>query len=278
MKKFTFETYLESWDTAHYMQVASDLPNIVNPIVSLAFASFNFSSNGNLGGMPLTQSQITQLIDFIHQGKNGIAIISYGGATSPYYVTNSNKWPNTDEMAKCMVDSMKKYGFDGIDLDIEGDVGVSNYANNVISIVKKIRQLAPTIRLTVTIPAQGWNTPYEQIAKGVVDAVDCINFMEYDLWVDSSNTYQTQVDWDINYYQDNWGIPAEKIAVGIMPGLDDTKKNLSLADAKTITINAKSRSNAGVFVWDAQRDHAGQGGNISNAYTKNIMQVISADV
>ena len=274
INKLTFETYLESWDQS-YLNVLNALPNAVNPIVSLAFSSFYFSSGNQFGGMTLTAEQIKQLISIIHQ-KNGVAVISYGGATGPYYPTSSNYWPDAVKMAQSIVDSANQYGFDGIDLDIEGDVWTANFAIVLVNLFKEIRKNAPTLRLTCTIPAQGWSTPYVQIAQGVVDVVDSINFMEYDLWVDSGKTYPQQIDWDIEYYQNNWNIPANKIAVGLMPGVDDMKRTLKLADISSIVENACNRGNIGVFTWDANRDFKGLDGNVSYAYTNAIMSKIAS--
>jgi hypothetical protein len=90
--------------------------------------------------------------------------------------------------------------------------------------------------------------------------------MEYDLWVDPSNTYFQQIVWDLNYYINNWSVSPDKIVLGLMPGPDDIPRNLSLQDALNLTSIAVTNKLQGVMTWDANTDSFGIDGNSPYAY------------
>ena len=65
------------------------------------------------------------------------------------------------------------------------------------------------------------------------------------------------MQYDVNFYLTNWGVSPEKIILGLMPGLDDTGKNMSLQDALNLTSFAISKGLTGVMTWDANNDARG---------------------
>jgi hypothetical protein len=97
--------------------------------------------------------------------------------------------------------------------------------------------------------------------------------MEYDLWIDPSSTYYNQVQFDINYYITNWGVNPAKMILGLMPGLDDTGKNMSLQDALNLTSFAVSKGLTGMMTWDADNDAKGVDGNAQWAYSLGIIRI-----
>lgn len=92
--------------------------------------------------------------------------------------------------------------------------------------------------------------------------------MEYDIWInpDLPNGYVGQVEADILTYTSltttapapnwaqGWGIPANLIQLGIMPGYDDTKQLMTTSSAEDLTQYAALQGLPGVFVWDIDRD------------------------
>ena len=266
-----FTTYLNTWDK-NCLNTLNAIPVDSNTIVNLAFASFNFDEYGNIGGMTLTGEEIRGIIKTVRD-KGGKINIAFGGATSPYFISNSNLWSDPVAMTAAIVKIVNGYGFDGCDFDIEEAGQSVEFTNKAIKIIKGVKDTASYIYVSLTIPAQGWNTYWQGLAIQGQPFVDCINFMEYDLWIGSD--YVSQIKSDISdYYITNWKIQALKINLGLMPGLDDKSINLTLDMATNLSAWAKEQGLYGVMIWEANRDYAGVGGNSSNAYTNAIMKTI----
>ena len=81
----------------------------------------------------------------------------------------------------------------------------------------------------------------------------------------------------MNFYLTKWGVSPEKIILGLMPGLDDTGKNMSLQDALNLTSFAVSKELAGVMTWDADNDAIGVDGNAQLAYSLGIKRLSFAN-
>jgi hypothetical protein len=99
--------------------------------------------------------------------------------------------------------------------------------------------------------------------------------MEYDIWVDPSSTYAGQIQYDIEYYMTTWGVNPTKLILGLMPGRDDTSKDLTLQDALNLTAFAKNKGLQGVMTWDANNDGKGCDGNAPYAYSMGIQSMLS---
>lgn len=251
------------------------MPINSNTTIDIAFASYNFGSNNSLGGMNnLTQSDLQWIVNYVHS-KGGKVKISFGGATQPYWLSKSQDWPNVQKIAGEISSAINQYGFDGVDLDVEDNSAPdSNFANEVTQLLQQIKSLSPNVAISLTIPAQGWNTYWQALAQQAAPIVNTINFMEYDIWIAPGNTYAQQIQWDVNYYCQNWGIAPGKINLGLMPGMDDQQQDLSLQDATNLATWAKQTGLAGVMTWDLDRDYQGQDGNPSLAYTTAIENAI----
>ena len=81
---------------------------------------------------------------------NSLVIPSIGGEAY-----SKTQWPflATKESAEAFAQNVStwgtKYGFDGIDLDIEGNAGsASNGGENIVYFAQKLRQLAPNFIIT----------------------------------------------------------------------------------------------------------------------------------
>lgn len=283
---FTYETYLESWDS-QWSKALTGLPPIPTGasttydgvVLDVAFASYNFPG---LNGLQFgNASDVNTVIDYVHS-QNGKAKISYGGASyadpgvSFYFITQTPGWPNNiPDLATGVAQVVNSYGFDGVDFDIE-DANPSTaserqqLADQLFSFLQQVRAALPNKTISLTIPGQGWGTYWQLLAQDVAAAktVDYINFMEYDIWVNTpaAVTYANQIKADIitytssvneypgpNYSQ-GWGIPASMIQLGLMPGYDDIGNFLSVSDAQTLTQFAISNGLFGVMTWDLNRD------------------------
>jgi hypothetical protein len=116
---------------------------------------------------------------------------------------------------------------------------------------------------------------YQQsLLNMTIGNLDAWQPMEYDIWIDSANSYAQQIQWDINYYMKTWSVPTTKIVLGLMPGPDDMGHVLSLQDALNLTSFAKSLNLKGIMTWDADLDSQGLSGNASYAYTMGIQSML----
>lgn len=280
-----FETYLESWD-GNWQKKLDSMPINKNTVIDIAFASYNFGSDGTLGGLQggMTQADITNIINQVH-AKGGQVKISLGGANPAYYISHGNGWPNSNTMANGIISAINKYKFDGVDFDVEDSPPPSNLADVTSQVIQQVRQACPSTDLTLTMPGQGWSNPqWVNLAKECAPSVNRISFMEYPLWIDPNgqgagkpNSYVQQIEWDVNYYMQNWGIPKDKVQIGIMPGSDGTTSNdMTLNDAIQVAQFAKDNGMAGVMSWDMERDSAGVDGAASYAYSSAIESVLSS--
>lgn len=273
-----YETYIETWSSTT-MAAIDDLANKTSP-PSLSGVSINIASFGKnppqaeLTLQNLSQAELKALVDKVH-GYGGEIKVSFGGAaqTDPagygMWLSNFLKTPHdVSTLAKNLTSFIQQKGFDGIDFDIEDRGVAADFPDLASSLIKAIRQELPNTDITLTVPGQPWGQYWVPLIQKSVEDVNHINFMEYDIWIDTSGdgtggtlkTYAAQIQWDINYYISNLGIPANKIELGLMPGMDDIGNNLTLNDAVNLAKWAQSIGLAGVMTWDLNRDYAGLDG------------------
>ena len=280
----SFTVYLTSWGTD---KVAQDptviLQNMIsngvvgsNTRVILAFASFNFTSPDYIPGMNLTIDQIVGMANMAH-GVGAHFSLSIGGATYPYY--GSDWYGRTSDLANNINQVLSKCKFDGVDFDIEDYFGnvPADFATKAASLINTLRSLNPELYITLTTPAQAWASGcYQQnLLNLTIGNINGWQVMEYDLWVDPSSTYLSQIQWDINYYLNNWGVSPDKLILGLMPGPDDIPRNLSLQDALNLTSFAMALKLKGVMIWDANIDSLGVDGNAPYAYSMGIQSMLN---
>ena len=122
--------------------------------------------------------------------------------------------------------------------------------------INTLKNINPGLYITLTTPAQAWSGGcYQQnLINLTIGNLSAWQPMEYDLWIESGSTYYNQVQYDVNFYMTNWGVNPAKMVLGLMPGLDDTGKNMSLQDALNLTSFAMSKGLEGVMTWDADND------------------------
>jgi hypothetical protein len=280
-----YETYLESWDS-QWESVEEGLPpadgdttetSYNGVVLNISFACYSFPG---LNGLQFSDSDVATVRDFVdsHAGTNRI---SFGGASyappcAPnYFISQTTGWPgNYQELADGVLDVVSDYSFNGVDFDIEDSQPTAytpeEFANQLISFLKAVRAGLPSDKtLSITIPGQGWGTYWYYLATGAaaIDGlIDYINFMEYDIWVNTAIGYEKQIEADITTYtadpstspepnwSPGWGIPPGLIQLGLMPGCDDVGNYLSVDDAVTLTSYAYTKGLYGLMTWDLDRD------------------------
>lgn len=297
-----YETYLESWDGSYnnpptWQKVLEGFGNgasnsYVGVTLNIAFASYTCpaASSGSITATGLSfssLSNITTIVDYVHS-HGGKVKLAYGGASYAYpcapnyFISQTTGWPgNAQTLANGIISTIQTYGFDGVDFDIE-DPNLSNdptvqqtFANELITFLGYVRAGLPNSIISLTIPAQGWNTYWYYLATQAANTpclVNCINFMEYDIWVNGSLSqgYPEQIAADITTYTSatttspapnyspGWGIPIQMIQIGLMPGNDDISDNLTVNGASSLASLAQDSGAFGVMTWDLDRD-AGYG-------------------
>jgi GH18 family chitinase len=276
----SYSTYITSWDKNPYDQVQDMLNNNVikpNTRIILAFASFNFSSTTYIPGLNnLSIDDLIKLTNLVHTNNSKISL-SIGGATYPFY--NSDLYSKPGDLANNINIMLNKCNFDGVDFDIEDSSSnvPSNFASNTASLINTLRSLNSNLNITLTTPAQAWGaTNYQQsLLNMTIGNINAWQPMEYDLWIDPTLDYYSQIEFDIDYYINNWSVNSNKIILGLMPGKNDLDQDLTLVDALNLTTFAKNNELQGVMTWDANIDSKGVDGNAPYAYSLGIESILN---
>ena len=275
-----FEGYLESWNH-NSLQTIEHLNINSQTIVDIAFGNLTFTEEGStitkIGGLEMSLDDFRNFIGDIHS-KGGKVKLSLGGATYPLcqYVRTQADAVN---VAQCLAKVVSQFNLDGIDLDIEDTTNNPYYYPGfpqiAIFMIEEIRNLLPsTSIITLTVPGGAWFEPWQTIIPGAKNSVNFVTFMEYNIWIDPSRTFVQQIEWDIAYYQQLWGLTPQKMQLGLMPGKDDLHQNLTLNDAEVLTQFAKAQGLSGVMIWSFNRDYEGQDGQGSGAYGRAIQSIL----
>lgn len=280
----SYSTYITTWDTNKpYQQLQEMINKSVlksNTRIILSFASFNFSNTNYIPGINnMNIDDILKLTALVHSTNSKISL-SIGGATYPFY--GSDLYNKPGDLANNINILLNKCNFDGVDFDIEDSSSnvPSDFANNAASLINTLRSLNKNLNITLTTAAQGWaaNNYQQNLLNLTIGNINAWQPMEYDLWIDSSSDYYNQIMYDINYYLNNWKVNPNKIILGLMPGKDDSNKNLSLQFALDLTSFAKSKDLQGVMTWTANIDGKGCDGNAQYAYSLGIQSILKNNV
>jgi hypothetical protein len=277
----SYSTYVTSWgDVSPYNQVTDMISKSVikpNTRVILAFASFNFSNTDYIPGLDnMSMEDVIKLTALVHS-VNGKISLSVGGATYPFY--GSDLYDKPGDLANNINTVLNKCGFDGVDFDIEDSSSVpADFADTAASLINTLRSINSTLNITLTTPAQAWSASnYQQhLINLTIGNLNAWMPMEYDLWIDPSLNYFSQVEFDINYYLSTWGVNPNKIILGLMPGKDDANHDMTLQYALDLTSFAKSKNLQGIMTWTANIDGKGCDGNAPYAYSLGIESILNS--
>ena len=280
MQNYTYTTYVTTWGMNPLTQIQTMIDKSViknNTRIVLAFASFNFTSTDYIPGFDnISMETVQQITNLVHSHGGKISL-SVGGATYPF--SGSDLYSNPGDLANNINQILINSGFDGVDFDIEDyyDNVPSDFANQAASLINTLKSLNNGLYITLTTPAQAWASGcyQQQLLNLTIGNLSAWQPMEYDLWVESGSTYSYQIQYDINYYINTWNVSPSKIILGLMPGNDDTNKDLTLQDALNLTSFAKSLYLQGVMTWDADIDSLGPDGNAPYAYSLGIQSILN---
>lgn len=276
----SFTTYVTTWNVDPLVQIQDMInKNVVlnNTRIVLAFASFNFNSTDYIPGFgSISMQEVQQITNLVHSHGAKISL-SVGGATYPFF--GSDLYLRPGDLANNINQVLIKCGFDGVDFDIEDYYGnvPSDFSNQAGSLINTLRSINNGLYISLTTPAQAWATGcyQQQLINLTIGNLNAWQPMEYDIWVQSGNSYVQQIQFDINYYITNWSVNPSKIVLGLMPGKDDTSRDLTLQDALNSTSFAIENKLQGIMTWDADLDALGIDGNAPYAYSLGIQSMLS---
>jgi len=275
----SFTTYVTTWNVDPLLQIQDMINNNIvlnNTRIVLAFASFNFDSTDYIPGFgSISMQEVQQMTNLVHSHGARISL-SIGGATFPFY--GSDLYTKPGDLANNINQILIKCGFDGVDFDIEDQYSnvPSNFSNQAGSLINTLRSLNSGLYISLTTAAQAWATGcyQQQLINLTIGNLNAWQPMEYDIWIQPGNTYAQQIQFDIKYYMNTWFVNPSKIVLGLMPGKDDTSKDLTLQDAIDSTTFAVQTKLQGVMTWDDDLDAVGIDGNAPYAYSREIQNVL----
>ena len=276
----SFTTYVTTWNNDPLLQI-QDMINknvvLTNTRIVLAFASFNFNSTDYIPGFgTISMDEVQQITNLVHSHGAKISL-SVGGATYPFY--GSDLYLTPGNLANNINQILIKCGFDGVDFDIEDFYSnvPSNFSNQAASLINTLRSINNGLYISLTTAAQAWATGcyQQQLINLTIGSINAWQPMEYDIWIQSGYTYVQQIQFDINYYINNWFVNPSKIILGLMPGKDDMQRDLTLQDALNCTSFAIDNKLQGIMTWDADLDSLGIDGNAPYAYSLGIQSMLT---
>ena len=275
-----FVTYVTTWNSPGPVAVIQNMISksvlTKNSLVLLAFASFNFSNTDYIPGFgDTTLDDVKNIVTLIHSINAKIGL-SIGGATYKFY--KSNLYDNPTLLASNINTIINNCGFDSVDFDIEDSYSTvpSDFATQSASLINTLRGLNNNLTISLTTPAQAWSIDMyqQQLINLTIQNLTYWTPMEYDLWIDSSSNYYEQIQYDINFYINTWGINPNKIILGLMPGEDDIGHDLTLQDALNLTSFSVSKGLYGIMTWDINIDSDGIDGNSPYSYSMGIQSIL----
>jgi chitinase len=230
--------------------------------------------------------------------RNGVKVLmAIAGGNAPHYYRSLIAPANRTLFIANLVKFMKEHNFDGIDVDIEGELITTDYEGFVIRLAAAVR---PGKLLTAAVA-----TPYGPFFTAASLAqFDFINVMSYDKtgpWRPLVSGPHSPFDMavsDMDYWQNERKIPTQKLNLGVpfygysfgpsgagsmsykdiiltYPGAQD-KDELPTADGGmlyyngTATIKAKTKlaveRSGGMMIWQLLQDAPGSGSLLELMY------------
>lgn len=163
-------------------------------------------------------------------------LYTVGGAGTGDAFKGAVSSANMDKFVTAIVNNMKQYGYDGIDIDWEEDVNETQLVTLISKLRTEVNKISP--RPLLTIDVDSYLTPPSMIAKLQQD-VDYIHVMSY--WDGEPDMVEAYA---------NVGIPYNKMTFGM--GFNDSGYDTTTARVQTKVDYAKSKGMAGVMVWSIE--------------------------
>jgi chitinase len=212
----------------------SDTPPKNSNLRVLGYMYSDYNWNNDLAGIDLTaltdlnlafinpdaeghfpvSSELFNVVQKAHNA-NVRVFLSLGGAAAPAYIPGLIAADKRAAVIEELAGLTTIYGFDGIDVDLEGDLIDDNYGGFIadLSVALKAGSKLMTAALAT------WNA--DQISDETLGHFDFINIMSYDLtgpW-DPSNPGQhspfSMARDDFNYFNTTRHISSEKLFIGV---------------------------------------------------------------
>ncbi len=180
-------------------------------LTDLNIAFVNPDRQGNFQSNPF----YTALVKKAHEHQVQV-FFSIGGGSPPDHLGDVlSTADGRDKLVNGIVDFLDKYGFDGVDIDLENDLINTHYAPFVYQTAKAVKAKGKM----VTAALAKWNS--NLIADSTLARYDFINIMSYDAtgpWnLDNAGPHSlyTMAVSDFEYYRDTRRIDADKLMIGV---------------------------------------------------------------
>ncbi len=198
--------YLPTW----YYQCYNDIDFADLTHINIAFV--NPDSDGNLS-CSIPDSELKKIIKKAHHHKVRVIAALGGGGGYAHYTDLTGTKSLIKDFDNKIIDYIKEYDFDGIDLNIEGDVEPefwTNYDNWVRDLAKKCHKN----NLILSCAVASWFD--NNIEEETLERFDFISVMAYDNKGSSENhsTYE-YAESCLSYFENERNIAKDKLVLGI---------------------------------------------------------------
>ena len=189
--------YIPYWSTSCYTTLD------YSALTHLNFAFCNPNTSGDLSA-GVNDATLNAIIKKAHD--NDVKVMaSLGGAGYSANYPNLTSVANREMFCDKIIAYAKKYGFDGIDLDVEGEAAAAFWGSNYEAWVAALRTRCDAEGLLLTTAVGQWYA--DKITTKTFTYFDFITIMEYHR---KANNYPTS----ITYYL-NRGIKAKDLVLGV---------------------------------------------------------------
>ena len=289
----TFSIYIKHWKCDPYVQIKDMIRKKVitsKTRVILAFASFNFIDQTFIPGMgTVTIPQIQSIADLVHSINAKISL-SIGGPIYPFMGSTFYKRPS--DLSQIINSVILKCGLDGVDFNIEDDNYDNYFVKNTAYLINTLRNLNKSLYITLTTITREYSTYHYDLLQLTINnlsawqIIECnftINLTFYKpiqlpdgLWTDPTSAYPSHVQYEINYYMEAWGIPRDKIILGLMIGDDDKGNCLTLQNTLQLATFTQIKKLQGIVLWEALTDSNGCDENAPYAYSMGVQRIFKS--
>lgn len=195
--------YLTTWNYGCYKTL--DWSNLTHINIAFVNPDTNGVFKNDMG------SGLSNVVKTAHE--NGVKVLAslggWGGSVN--YPALVDDKATRDKLNENLIDFVKKYDLDGIDLDIEGDVD-NSFWKYYEAWVDELRALCDDNELLLTTAVGKWYS--QKISDHTFMQFDLVNMMIYDNTSDYNHaSYEFALD-NIDYYIDR-GVDAEKLVIGV---------------------------------------------------------------
>lgn len=195
--------YLTTWNYGCYKTL--DWSNLTHINIAFVNPDANGVFKNDMG------SGLGDVVKTAHE--NGVKVLAslggWGGSVNYPALVSSDS--TREKLSENLIDFVKKYDLDGIDLDIEGDVDNSFWDYYEVW-VDELRALCDDNGLLLTTAVGKWYS--QKISDRTFAQFDLVNMMIYDNTSDYNHaSYEFALD-NIEYYTSR-GVDAEKLVIGV---------------------------------------------------------------